>query len=224
MLPFFLLSLQLLQNLGKVDRTADEIFDDHLSNFNRQQNNAARLQKEFNNYIRCVRGKWSFSAHLFEFNTECRAHVLKYLSFRAFSGPNGIEIVDGCHRRCLRNTVDWRWSVELASVQYRSSLAGLCTQIGRSSAHTAQHIHRSVPGNEGKHAEQLMLICQSMKNQPSFLFSDRKKSKNATVNWSTMTANGIRSRICRPARPNARTTRWKNTFNFPSDKQRMKKN
>lgn len=53
------LPLQLLQNLGKVDRTADEIFDEHLTNFNRQQNNAARLQKEFNNYIRCVRGEFT---------------------------------------------------------------------------------------------------------------------------------------------------------------------
>ncbi|KAH8400884.1 hypothetical protein KR009_001634 [Drosophila setifemur] len=48
---------KILQNLGKVDRTADEIFDDHLNNFNRQQASATRLQKEFNNYIRCVRGK-----------------------------------------------------------------------------------------------------------------------------------------------------------------------
>ncbi|XP_011497350.1 PREDICTED: myc box-dependent-interacting protein 1 [Ceratosolen solmsi marchali] len=46
-----------LQNLGKVDRTADDIFDEHLQNFTRQQNAANRLQKEFNNYIRCVRGK-----------------------------------------------------------------------------------------------------------------------------------------------------------------------
>ena len=53
----FILYLQILQNLGKVDRTADEIFDEHLTNFNRQQNNATRLQKEFNNYIRCIRGK-----------------------------------------------------------------------------------------------------------------------------------------------------------------------
>lgn len=42
--------------MGKVDRTADEIFDDHLNNFNRQQTNANKLQKEFNNYIRCIRG------------------------------------------------------------------------------------------------------------------------------------------------------------------------
>lgn len=49
---------QILQNLGKVDRTADEIFDEHLQNFTRQQNAATRIQKEFNNYIRCIRGNY----------------------------------------------------------------------------------------------------------------------------------------------------------------------
>ncbi|XP_015371944.1 PREDICTED: myc box-dependent-interacting protein 1 isoform X1 [Diuraphis noxia] len=44
-----------LQNLGKVDRTEDEIFNEHLQNFSKQQNAANKLQKEFNNYIRCVR-------------------------------------------------------------------------------------------------------------------------------------------------------------------------
>uniref|UniRef100_T1GK50 Uncharacterized protein n=1 Tax=Megaselia scalaris TaxID=36166 RepID=T1GK50_MEGSC len=43
----------LLQNLGKVDRTADEIFDEHLTNFTKQNASASKLQKEFNNYIRC---------------------------------------------------------------------------------------------------------------------------------------------------------------------------
>lgn len=57
---FFFFLFQLLQNLGKVDRTADEIFDEHLQNFTKQQNAANRLQKEFNNYIRCVRGEFSF--------------------------------------------------------------------------------------------------------------------------------------------------------------------
>uniref|UniRef100_A0A1A9WNU7 Uncharacterized protein n=1 Tax=Glossina brevipalpis TaxID=37001 RepID=A0A1A9WNU7_9MUSC len=57
---------QLLQNLGKVDRTADEIFDDHLNNFNRQQQNANRLQKEFNNYIRCIRAAQAASKSLME--------------------------------------------------------------------------------------------------------------------------------------------------------------
>lgn len=56
--------LQFLQNLGKVDRTADDIFDEHLQNFTRQQNSANRLQKEFNNYIRCVRGESSSHVRL----------------------------------------------------------------------------------------------------------------------------------------------------------------
>ncbi|KAI8117490.1 hypothetical protein FF38_13334 [Lucilia cuprina] len=57
---------KILQNLGKVDRTADEIFDDHLNNFNRQQQNANRLQKEFNNYIRCIRAAQTASKSLMD--------------------------------------------------------------------------------------------------------------------------------------------------------------
>ncbi|KAL9699570.1 hypothetical protein quinque_003011 [Culex quinquefasciatus] len=56
----------LLQNLGKVDRTGDEIFDEHLTNFTRQQNSATRLQKEFNNYIRCVRAVQTASKSLMD--------------------------------------------------------------------------------------------------------------------------------------------------------------
>lgn len=41
-----------------MDRTEDEIFNEHLQNFSKQQNSANKLQKEFNNYIRCVRGKF----------------------------------------------------------------------------------------------------------------------------------------------------------------------
>uniref|UniRef100_A0ABD2W3N5 Endophilin-A n=1 Tax=Trichogramma kaykai TaxID=54128 RepID=A0ABD2W3N5_9HYME len=55
-----------LQNLGKVDRTADDIFDEHLQNFTKQQNAANRLQKEFNNYIRCVRGVQQASKSLMD--------------------------------------------------------------------------------------------------------------------------------------------------------------
>ncbi|KRG04640.1 uncharacterized protein Dmoj_GI20475, isoform B [Drosophila mojavensis] len=57
---------KILQNLGKVDRTADEIFDDHLNNFNRQQTNANKLQKEFNNYIRCIRAAQTASKSLMD--------------------------------------------------------------------------------------------------------------------------------------------------------------
>lgn len=60
---FFLFTFQILQNLGKVDRTADEIFDEHLTNFSRQQLNATKLQKEFNNYIRCIRGTKNIVSH-----------------------------------------------------------------------------------------------------------------------------------------------------------------
>ncbi|XP_066138650.1 amphiphysin isoform X2 [Euwallacea fornicatus] len=57
---------KILQNLGKVDRTADEIFDEHLQNFTRQQNAANRLQKEFSNYIRCIRATQAASKSLLD--------------------------------------------------------------------------------------------------------------------------------------------------------------
>eukprot|EP00096_Caligus_rogercresseyi_P009915 TRINITY_DN3469_c0_g1_i1.p1 TRINITY_DN3469_c0_g1~~TRINITY_DN3469_c0_g1_i1.p1 ORF type:complete len:405 (-),score=77.43 TRINITY_DN3469_c0_g1_i1:947-2161(-) len=46
---------KLLQNLGKADRTTDDIFDEHLYNFNLQQGFANRLHKDISNYIRCVK-------------------------------------------------------------------------------------------------------------------------------------------------------------------------
>ena len=48
--------LQLMQNLGKADRTTDDIFEEHLANFNQQQVNANRLHKDISSYIRCVKG------------------------------------------------------------------------------------------------------------------------------------------------------------------------
>lgn len=59
-----------LQNLGKVDRTLDDIFEEHLQNFNRQHQQATRLQKEFNNYIRCIRAVQTASKTLMEAITE----------------------------------------------------------------------------------------------------------------------------------------------------------
>ncbi|XP_045447205.1 amphiphysin isoform X2 [Melitaea cinxia] len=61
---------KLLQNLGKVDRTLDDIFEEHLQNFNRQHQQATRLQKEFNNYIRCIRAVQTASKTLMEAITE----------------------------------------------------------------------------------------------------------------------------------------------------------
>ncbi|XP_053977243.1 amphiphysin isoform X1 [Hylaeus anthracinus] len=73
-----------LQNLGKVDRTADDIFDEHLQNFLRQQNAANRLQKEFNNYIRCVRAVQAASKTLMDsfneiYESQWTGHDLLYV-------------------------------------------------------------------------------------------------------------------------------------------------
>ncbi|XP_071443558.1 bridging integrator 2 isoform X3 [Hetaerina americana] len=73
-----------LQNLGKVDRTADDIFDEHLQNFTRQQNSANRLQKEFNNYIRCMRASHAASKSLFDslneiYESNWNGHELLYV-------------------------------------------------------------------------------------------------------------------------------------------------
>lgn len=56
--------------MGKVDRTLDDIFEEHLQNFNRQHQQATRLQKEFNNYIRCIRAVQTASKTLMEAITE----------------------------------------------------------------------------------------------------------------------------------------------------------
>ncbi len=62
----FLFFFQILQNLGKADKTTDEIFEEHLQNFNLQQLNANRLHKDVSNYIRCVRAMQSASKSLME--------------------------------------------------------------------------------------------------------------------------------------------------------------
>ncbi|XP_065170078.1 myc box-dependent-interacting protein 1 isoform X2 [Atheta coriaria] len=75
---------KILQNLGKVDRTADDIFDEHLHNFNKQQTAANRLQKEFNNYIRCVRAAQAASKSFLDavnevYETSWSGHDLLYV-------------------------------------------------------------------------------------------------------------------------------------------------
>uniref|UniRef100_A0A034VLS3 Amphiphysin n=2 Tax=Bactrocera dorsalis TaxID=27457 RepID=A0A034VLS3_BACDO len=78
---------KILQNLGKVDRTADDIFDDHLNNFNRQQTNANRLQKEFNNYIRCIRAAQTASKSLMDAISEIyEPHWVGYDALQAQTG------------------------------------------------------------------------------------------------------------------------------------------
>merc|ERR1711976_859385 len=57
---------KLLQNLGKADKTTDEIFEEHLINFNQQQANATRLQKDISNYIRCIKAMQTASKNLMD--------------------------------------------------------------------------------------------------------------------------------------------------------------
>jgi len=57
---------KLMQNLGKADRTTDDIFEEHLSNFNQQQVNANRLHKDIGSYIRCVKAMQAASKNLME--------------------------------------------------------------------------------------------------------------------------------------------------------------
>jgi len=57
---------KLLQNLGKADKTTDEIFEEHLQNFNQQTANSTRLHKDINNYIRCIRAMQTASKNLQE--------------------------------------------------------------------------------------------------------------------------------------------------------------
>ncbi|KAH8270876.1 hypothetical protein KR018_011276, partial [Drosophila ironensis] len=78
---------QILQNLGKVDRTADEIFDDHLNNFNRQQASANRLQKEFNNYIRCIRAAQTASKSLMD--AVCEIYEPQWSGYDALQAQTG---------------------------------------------------------------------------------------------------------------------------------------
>jgi len=57
---------KILQNLGKADKTTDEVFDEYETNFNRQQANANRLHREVANYIRCARALHGASKALYE--------------------------------------------------------------------------------------------------------------------------------------------------------------
>merc|ERR1711963_818233 len=57
---------KILQNLGKSHKTTDEIFEEHLMNFNTQQVNSTRLHKDINNYLRCIRAMQTASKNLME--------------------------------------------------------------------------------------------------------------------------------------------------------------
>uniref|UniRef100_T1IVT4 Uncharacterized protein n=1 Tax=Strigamia maritima TaxID=126957 RepID=T1IVT4_STRMM len=57
---------KLLQSLGKSDKTTDEIFDEYVNNFKKQEANANKLHKEIKNYVTCVRAMQQASKSLFD--------------------------------------------------------------------------------------------------------------------------------------------------------------
>ncbi|XP_053201155.1 myc box-dependent-interacting protein 1-like isoform X2 [Panonychus citri] len=59
-----------LQNLGKADRTTDDLFEASQNNFGRQQNSATRLQKEVKNYVTCIRALQAANKGLMDCLTE----------------------------------------------------------------------------------------------------------------------------------------------------------
>ncbi|XP_069159571.1 myc box-dependent-interacting protein 1 isoform X5 [Procambarus clarkii] len=90
---------KILQNLGKADRTVDDVFDEYEINFNRQQTNANRLHKEVANYLRCCRALHGASKSLFEtlaevYEPEWVGHELLY----AQAQNSDMLWTDFCHK------------------------------------------------------------------------------------------------------------------------------
>lgn len=195
----------MLQNLGKVDRTADEIFDEHLVNFNRQQTNANRLQKEFNNYIRCIRGKLS-SIRLVPNMSINRTDLCYPLAAVQASSKLLTEAISDVYE------MPWTGAETLhAQITSIESLwADFSHKLGDQvliplNTYTAQFPEMKVSLSciRIRILDLVWLtICLSV-------FKCRKKSRNAAANSSTTTVSAIRSRICRRTRTSDVTTsRW----------------
>lgn len=90
---------KILQNLGKADKTTDDIFDEFEANFSKQQQNANRLHKEVANYLRCCRALHGASKSLFEtlgdvYEPEWVGHELLY----AQAQNSDMLWTDFCHK------------------------------------------------------------------------------------------------------------------------------
>ncbi|XP_050740369.1 myc box-dependent-interacting protein 1-like isoform X2 [Eriocheir sinensis] len=95
----FRIKTKILQNLGKADRTVDDVFDEYDSNFTRQQTNANRLHKEVSNYLRCCRALHGASKGLYEtlseiYEPEWVGHELLY----AQAQNSDMLWTDFCHK------------------------------------------------------------------------------------------------------------------------------
>ena len=85
---------QILQNLGKADKTTDEIFEEHLMNFNTQQVNSTRLHKDINNYLRCIRGGFSCPLNPFAMTFHYFS-VLFWVSCRDQPKKFTLDVIEG---------------------------------------------------------------------------------------------------------------------------------
>lgn len=90
---------KILQNLGKADKTTDDVFDEFEGHFNKQQQNANRLHKEVANYLRCCRALHGASKSLFEtlgevYEPEWVGHELLY----AQAQNSDMLWTDFCHK------------------------------------------------------------------------------------------------------------------------------
>lgn len=70
---------RLLQNFGKADKTTDEIFDEYVNNFSKQQNAVLKLQKEVKNYHHCLKAMQAASKALME--TICDLYEPNWISY-----------------------------------------------------------------------------------------------------------------------------------------------
>jgi len=110
---------KLLQNLGKADKTTDEIFEEHLLNFNQQQANATRLQKDISNYIRCIKAIQTASKNLMD--------SLSEVYEPQWTGQDLLTV---------------------QGQKFRDAVGRFGAQIVRSGPHSAQHLPRPVSRNE----------------------------------------------------------------------------
>lgn len=70
---------RLLQNFGKADKTTDEIFDEYVNNFSKQQTAVLKLQKEVKNYHHCLKAMQAASKTLME--TICDLYEPNWVSY-----------------------------------------------------------------------------------------------------------------------------------------------
>ncbi|GAB6031948.1 hypothetical protein CHUAL_010332 [Chamberlinius hualienensis] len=90
---------KLLQSLGKSEKTIDELFEEHLNNFKKQETSANRLHKELKNYVVCVKALQAASKSLFD--TLGEVYEAEWVGYDLIGGrTQTVELLwgDFCHK------------------------------------------------------------------------------------------------------------------------------